>query len=92
MQPLAITIELACTRCAAITLFGLLLMAAVDPAIAAGCSFAPQGEGRVTEIIDARSFRLADGRDVILAGIEPVTATARRSRPRHSRRSSPATT
>jgi endonuclease YncB( thermonuclease family) len=42
--------------------------------IAANCSFAPQGEGRVTEIIDARSFRLEDGRDVVLAGIEPATS------------------
>jgi endonuclease YncB( thermonuclease family) len=75
MQPLATTIELARARCAAITLSGLLLMAAADPAIAAGCAFAPQGEGRVTEIVDARSFRLADGRDVILAGIEPVTSS-----------------
>ena len=75
MQPRAKTIELARARGAAITLAGLLLMAAVDPAVAAGCSFAPQGEGRVTEIIDARSFRLADGRDVILAGIEPVTSS-----------------
>jgi endonuclease YncB( thermonuclease family) len=62
-------------RCAAIALCGLLLLvAAIDPAIAAGCAFAPQGEGRVTEIIDARSFRLEDGRDVILAGIEPVAS------------------
>jgi endonuclease YncB( thermonuclease family) len=80
-MPLAIMIELACARCAAITLSGLLLMAAVDPAIAAGCSFAPQGEGRVAEIIDARSFRLADGRDVILAGIEPVTSSDNTSIP-----------
>jgi endonuclease YncB( thermonuclease family) len=59
-------------HCAAVALCGLLLVAAIDPAIAAGCAFAPQGEGRVTEIIDARSFRLEDGREVILAGIEPV--------------------
>jgi hypothetical protein len=32
-----------------------------------------QGEGRVAEILDARTFRLADGREVRLAGIEPVT-------------------
>jgi endonuclease YncB( thermonuclease family) len=75
MQPPAITIELAGARCAAIALCGLLLIAAVDPASAAGCAFAPQGEGRVAEIIDARSFRLADGRDVILAGIEPATSS-----------------
>jgi endonuclease YncB( thermonuclease family) len=75
MQLPAITIELAGARCAAIALAGLLLIAAVDPASAAGCAFAPQGEGRVAEIIDARSFRLADGRDVILAGIEPATSS-----------------
>jgi endonuclease YncB( thermonuclease family) len=75
MQPLAKTIELAGARTAAVTLAGLLLLTALDPAIAAGCAFAPQGEGRVTEITDARSFRLADGRDVILAGIEPVTGS-----------------
>jgi endonuclease YncB( thermonuclease family) len=32
----------------------------------------PQGEGRVDAIVDARSFRLGDGREVRLAGIEPV--------------------
>jgi endonuclease YncB( thermonuclease family) len=45
---------------------------AVGPADAAGCNFEAQGEGRVTEVIDARSFRLQDGREVRLAGIEPV--------------------
>ena len=44
------------------------------PAIAAGCAFEPQGEGRVAAIIDARSFRLEDGREVRLAGIEPVAS------------------
>src|SRR5437899_3169347 len=38
--------------------FSLILIAAASPAVAAGCSFEPQGEGRVAEIIDARSFRL----------------------------------
>jgi endonuclease YncB( thermonuclease family) len=74
MRPLAITTEFAGARRAAIRLSGLLLLSMVDPAIAAGCSFAPQGEGRVAEIIDGRSFRLADGRDVILAGIEQATS------------------
>jgi endonuclease YncB( thermonuclease family) len=49
-----------------------LTLAAADPAIAAGCAFEPQGEGRVTSVIDARSFRLDDGREVRLAGIEPA--------------------
>jgi endonuclease YncB( thermonuclease family) len=65
--------ELQCGRRAAIWLWGILLMTAANgPAGAAGCSFEPQGEGRVVEIIDARSFRLEDGREVRLAGIEPV--------------------
>ena len=50
----------------------MLVVAATGPAGAAGCAFEPQGEGRVVEIIDARTFRLADGREVLLAGIEPV--------------------
>jgi endonuclease YncB( thermonuclease family) len=43
-------------------------------ASAAPCEFEPQGEGRVTEVIDARSFRLEDGREIRLAGIEPALA------------------
>ena len=46
-------------------------MAALDAAHGA-CRFAPQGEGRVAEIIDNRTFRLHDGREVRLAGIEPI--------------------
>ena len=45
-------------------------------------AFEPQGEGRVTAVIDARSFRLDDGREVRLAGIEPVTTRNRAKRPR----------
>jgi endonuclease YncB( thermonuclease family) len=53
---------------------GLMLVAAADPALAGACAFEPQGEGRVAAIIDARSFRLEDGREIRLAGIEPVTS------------------
>ncbi len=49
-------------------------MAASGPAIAGACAFEPQGDGRVAAVIDARSFRLEDGREVVLAGIEPVAA------------------
>jgi endonuclease YncB( thermonuclease family) len=49
-----------------------MVAAAAGPAIAAGCALAPQGQGRVVEVIDARTFRLEDGRDIRLAGIEPV--------------------
>jgi endonuclease YncB( thermonuclease family) len=52
----------------------MLVAGAANPADAAGCAFEPQGEGRVAEILDARTFRLADGREVRLTGIEPVTA------------------
>ena len=34
--------------------------------------FETQGEGRVAAVIDARSFRLDDGREIRLAGIEPA--------------------
>jgi endonuclease YncB( thermonuclease family) len=45
---------------------------AAGPTSAAPCEFEPQGEGRVTEVIDARSVRLEDGREIRLAGIEPA--------------------
>ncbi|HMH95271.1 MAG TPA: hypothetical protein VK577_01655, partial [Bradyrhizobium sp.] len=51
--------------------WGLMLVAvAAGPAVAAGCAFEPQGEGRVAAVIDSRTFRLQDGREVRLAGIE----------------------
>src|SRR5436190_2302539 len=53
-------------------------LVAAGCANAAPCSFQPQGEGRVAAIIDARSFRLADGREIKLAGIEPASADAAR--------------
>jgi endonuclease YncB( thermonuclease family) len=48
-----------------------LLVGAAGPASASRCAFEPQGEGRVAGIIDARSFRLQDGREIRLTGIEP---------------------
>jgi endonuclease YncB( thermonuclease family) len=52
---------------------GLALAAfASAPASAAPCAFESQGEGRVAAVTDSRSFRLEDGRDVRLAGIEPA--------------------
>jgi endonuclease YncB( thermonuclease family) len=69
-------------RSASIVLSGALVAAPfVAPALAAGCSFAPQGEGRVAAVTNARGFRLEDGREVRLAGIEPVSsATTRKDR------------
>src|SRR3979490_816323 len=57
----------------AMLLLGPLLLDAT-PASAAGCAFEPQGEGRVAAVIDARTFRLEDGREIRLAGIEPIVA------------------
>jgi endonuclease YncB( thermonuclease family) len=51
-----------------------LLAATAGPADAAGCALDAQGEGRVAGAIDARTLRLADGREVRLAGIEPVVS------------------
>jgi endonuclease YncB( thermonuclease family) len=73
MLSLATSIKHSRTRRAAILLGGIMLFAiAAGPADAAGCSFEPQGEGRVAAIVDARTFRLEDGREIRLHGIEPV--------------------
>jgi endonuclease YncB( thermonuclease family) len=53
--------------------FGLVVTAV--PPCAASCAPPGLGEGHVAEIIDGRSFRLDDGREIRLAGIEPVGAT-----------------
>jgi endonuclease YncB( thermonuclease family) len=46
-------------------------------ALAAMCTFVPQGEGRVSDIIDGRTLRLQDGREVRLAGIEALPGSDR---------------
>ena len=87
----AIMMELPYRHRASILLCGLALVVTAGPAIAAGCAFEAQGEGRVAAVIDARTFRLEDGREVRLAGIEPVypknPKVNRRTEPRHWRRS-----
>jgi endonuclease YncB( thermonuclease family) len=73
MNAMPVTIPFRVTGRAVIPLCSVLLVAAAaDSAIAAPCSFEPQGEGRVSAVIDARSFRMDDGREVRLAGIETV--------------------
>lgn len=62
-------------RRAAIALCAIALAAASGRAEAAGCWFEAQGDGRVAAVIDARSFRLEDGREVRLVGIEPAGST-----------------
>lgn len=42
-------------------------------AIAAGCALELQGDGIVSDVIDGRTLRLQDGREVRLAGIEAVS-------------------
>jgi endonuclease YncB( thermonuclease family) len=60
--------------CIAAVVLGAIAAAVTAPALAASaCSFEPQGEGRVSAVIDARTFRMDDGREVRLAGIETVT-------------------
>jgi endonuclease YncB( thermonuclease family) len=64
-----------CDRFFALVLpLGLISVVSASSAIAAGCSFEVQGEGRVAAVVDVRSFRLEDGREIRLAGIEPVVA------------------
>jgi endonuclease YncB( thermonuclease family) len=54
-----------------------VLAASVGTARAAPCAFEPLGEGHVAEAIDGKSFRLTDGREIRLAGIEPALAEAK---------------
>jgi endonuclease YncB( thermonuclease family) len=74
MNSMTKTITFRGTGRAVISLCSVLLVADANPATAAGCGFEPQGEGRVAAIIDARSFRMDDGREVRLAGIETSAA------------------
>ena len=46
-----------------------LVLATAGRADAADCALEPQGEGRVAAVVDARSLRLEDGREIRLAGI-----------------------
>ncbi len=56
----------------------LLTLCGVDT-LHAACADTLQGEGRVSAILDARTFRLDDGREVRLAGIELPDETASRN-------------
>jgi endonuclease YncB( thermonuclease family) len=53
---------------------GFVLVAG-PTAFAAPCQFENQGDGRVAAIVDARSVRLDDGREIRLTGIEPAATT-----------------
>jgi endonuclease YncB( thermonuclease family) len=47
-----------------------LVLASVGPADAGDCLLEPQGEGHVAAVLDGRSLRLEDGREIRLAGVE----------------------
>jgi hypothetical protein len=53
----------------------IALAAHAQFASAAQCAPPEQGQGHVAGIIDGRSFRLTDGREIRLAGIAPLAAT-----------------
>ena len=55
-----------------------LAIAPVSSLCAAPCAFPEQGQGRVTEIVDNSSFRLDDGREIKLAGIETAVSDPHR--------------
>jgi endonuclease YncB( thermonuclease family) len=52
-----------------------ILLVAGHSASAMPCQFEAQGEGRVAAVVDARSVRLDDGREVRLTGIEAAATT-----------------
>jgi endonuclease YncB( thermonuclease family) len=65
-----------CGACIAAVVLGAIAPIMTGPALAASaCSLTAQGEGRVSAVIDARTFRMDDGREVRLAGIETVRTT-----------------
>jgi endonuclease YncB( thermonuclease family) len=66
MRPLRDHVSL--SACAA----SLLALACIGRADAADCLGEPQGDGRVAAVVDARSLRLEDGREIRLAGIERI--------------------
>ncbi|WP_441238951.1 thermonuclease family protein [Bradyrhizobium sp. 930_D9_N1_4] len=51
------------------------LLIAGHSAFATPCQFETQGDGRVAGIVDARSVRLDDGREIRLTGIESTATT-----------------
>ena|SRR5579872_702682 len=60
------------TRMSIAIAFTALTAFEANPASAIGCSFENLGEGQVAAVTDGRSFRLRDGREIRLAGLEPA--------------------
>ena len=69
-------------RSAALPAFAVsfLVLATARPASAGDCALEPQGEGRVAAVVDGRSLRLDDGREVRLVGIEQTGTDKARNR------------
>jgi endonuclease YncB( thermonuclease family) len=66
-------------RRAAATVLPALMALAAAPSCAAPCAFEPQGEGHVTDVTGGNSFRLSDGREIRLAGVEPFSSDITRA-------------
>jgi endonuclease YncB( thermonuclease family) len=65
-------------RCISTTFCCAMLLASSGGRLHASCTDTLQGEGRVSAVLDGRTFRLDDGREVRLAGIElPQEVTPR---------------
>lgn len=63
-------------RIASTAVAALVIADMHEPALAAACQGALQGDGIVSDIIDARTLRLHDDREVRLAGIEILAPDA----------------
>lgn len=63
-------------RIAAVALLCGMSFGVTAPSVAAGCQFESQGEGVVSAVIDARTIRLEDGREIRLAGVEVVAGSS----------------
>lgn len=57
--------------CKILMTLGCAVLVSAGHAAHAACEFSLQGEGRVSAVLDSRTFRLDDGREVRLAGVEP---------------------
>jgi endonuclease YncB( thermonuclease family) len=60
---------------ARVMVLGLVALGSATTPCAASCAPPELGEGHVAAIVDGRSFRLDDGREIRLAGIEPAGTT-----------------
>ena len=62
--------DLRCSTALPACAVSLCVLASAGGANAADCVLEPQGEGRVAAVVDGRSLRLEDGREIRLTGIE----------------------